>query len=472
MNVSGEIFREYDIRGIAGTDLTSELARHLGRAVGTTVRRGDGTDVLVGRDCRAFGEELSRALAEGLASTGCHVVDAGVIPTPVNYWGIHHLRVDGGVEITGSHNPPEYNGFKLTLLGKSLHGDEIQEMRRLIEDEDYAVGEGRLDATDLLSPYLDELANNLAPASRPLRVVVDAGNGTGGMTAVPLFERLGYEVVPLYCEPDGTFPNHHADPTVEENLADLKKMVAEKKADIGIAFDGDADRIGIIDRGGEVVWGDRLMILLSRALLVAEPGATIIGEVKCSKTLYDDIEQHGGRAIMWRAGHSLIKAKMKQEGALLAGEMSGHIFYRHRYYGFDDAVYAAGRLLEILSDGDQSITERLADVPLTVSTPEIRYDCPEAIKFELVRRVTETFKEGARAGGYRVVDIDGARVEWPDGWGLVRCSNTQPLLVLRFEAESDARMWAIRQTIEREIERVRAELEPRRSKGKGTFDRQ
>ncbi len=458
MKVSSQVFREYDIRGIAGPELTPELAQHLGRAVGTTVRRGDGTQVIVGRDCRISGETLSRALVDGLTSTGCQVVDAGVIPTPVNYWGIHHLRADGGVMITGSHNPPEYNGFKLTLLGRSLYGDEIREMRRLIEEEDYVVGEGRRDRIDLLPPYLDEVAGNLAPAARPLRVVVDAGNGTGGLTAVPLFERLGYDVVPLYCEPDGTFPHHHADPTVEENLADLKRAVAEKKADVGIAFDGDADRIGIIDRAGEVVWGDRLLILLSRALLSAEPGATIIGEVKCSKTLYDDIERHGGRGIMWRTGHSLIKAKMKQEGAQLAGEMSGHIFYRHRYYGFDDAVYAGGRLLEILGDGDRSITERLADVPYTVSTPEIRLDCPEAIKFELVRRVTESLKEGARAGSYRVIDIDGARVEWPDGWGLVRCSNTQPLLVLRFEAENDARLWAIRQTIEREIERVRAEL--------------
>lgn len=458
MKVPREIFREYDVRGIADRDLSDELAGVLGRAVGTTVRRGGGSRLLVGRDARHSGERLASALIEGVQAAGCTAVDAGVIPTPVSYWGIRHLAVDGSVQITGSHNPPEYNGFKLTLLGQSLHGPQIQAIREMIERDDFDHGRGSRESAALIEPYVGELAGSLRRAGRALRVVVDAGNGTGGMTAVPLYERLGYEVVPLFCEPDGSFPNHHADPTVEANLEDLRREVAARRADIGIAFDGDADRIGIIDRGGEVVWGDRLMILLARAVLVESPGATIIGEVKCSKTLYDDIGAHGGHAVMWRAGHSLIKAKMKEAGAQLAGEMSGHIFYAHRYFGFDDAAYAGGRLLEILSCETKSISELLADVPATVSTPEIRVDCPEQIKFDLVAEVTQRFEAGATAGGYSVVKIDGVRVEWPDGWGLVRCSNTQPLLVLRFEAQTETRLDEIRTTFEDCIERVRQEV--------------
>jgi phosphomannomutase/phosphoglucomutase len=458
MRVPPEVFREYDVRGIADTDLSDELAGLLGRAVGTTVRRGGGSRVLVGRDARLSGERLAGALADGLQAAGCTAVDAGVIPTPVNYWGIEHLGLDGSVQVTGSHNPPEYNGFKLTLLGRSLHGGAIQAIREMIERNDLDRGNGTRESVALIEPYVEELAGRLQPAARALRVVVDAGNGTGGMTAVPLYERLGYEVVPLYCDPDGSFPNHHADPTVEANLEDLRREVAARHGDVGFAFDGDADRIGIIDRDGEVVWGDRLMILLARALLAESPGATIIGEVKCSKTLYDDIQAHGGHGVMWRTGHSLIKSKMKESGAQLAGEMSGHVFYAHRYYGFDDAAYAGGRLLEILSRETKSITELLGDVPTMASTPEIRFDCPEEIKFDLVAEVTRRFQAGAEAGGYEVIDIDGARVEWPDGWGLVRCSNTQPLLVLRFEAKTEKRLAEIRAAMEDCIEAARLEV--------------
>ena len=459
MKVPADIFREYDIRGIVDTELTAELARHLGCAVGTFVRRGGGKRVVVGTDCRESGVWLGDALIEGLIEVGCEAVRIGVVPTPVGYWAIQHLRADGGVQITGSHNPPEYNGFKITLLGDSLHGKDIQQLRTFIEKEDYEKGHGQADERLILNQYIDELATTLKPPKRKLKVVVDAGNGTGGIAAVPLYTKLGYDVIPLFCDMDGTFPNHHPDPTVEENIVDLKKAVAKHKADIGLAFDGDADRVGVIDASGEVIWGDKIMILLSRAVLAEEPGATIIGEVKCSKTLYDDIKAHGGNAVMWRTGHSLIKSKMKETKAALAGEMSGHIFFKHRYYGFDDGVYAGGRLLEILSSGKQSLSERLADVPKTVSTPEIRFDCPDSIKFKLVAKAVEFFRANSQKGGYTVIDIDGARVEWADGWGLVRCSNTQPILVLRFEAISDKRLNEIKALFDGEINRLKRELE-------------
>ena len=458
MKVPADIFREYDIRGIVDQDLTRDMARHLGSAVGTYVRKGGGKRVVVGCDCRESGEWLGASLIEGLVATGCEAIHIGTVPTPIGYWAIQHLKADGGVQITGSHNPPEYNGFKITLLGKSLHGRDIQELRQLIETEQYSKGEGKAEKNPMLNSYIDELSKSLRPAKRKLKVVVDAGNGTGGIAAVPLYEKLGYHIIPLFCEMDGTFPNHHPDPTVEENIEDLRRAVKEHKADLGIAFDGDADRIGVIDGKGAVIWGDKLMILLSRAVLKEVPGAAIIGEVKCSKTLYDDITKNGGKAIMWRTGHSLIKNKMKEEKAELAGEMSGHIFFKHRYYGFDDGVYAGGRLLEILSESEHTLTELLADVPKTLSTPEIRFDCPEHIKFKLVQKAVEFFREGAQAGGYKVIDIDGARVEWADGWGLVRPSNTQPILVLRFEAQTEKRLQELQTLFNTEINRLKTEL--------------
>ena len=446
MDAPAEIFREYDIRGLVEQQLTPELAYHLGSAV-------------VGRDHRESGEALADAVARGLSECGLAVSEIGITPTPVGYWAIHHLEAGGGLHVTGSHNPPEYNGFKITLRSGPVYGDDIRALRARIVAEDYASGTGARRDVPVLDAYLDALAENLEAATTPLKVVVDAGNGTAGLTAVPLYERLGHSVVPLYCEPDPEFPNHHPDPTVEENLDDLKRAVDAHGAQLGLAFDGDGDRVGVIDADGSVVWGDRLLILLAREVLREQPGAAIIGEVKCSKALYDDIEQHGGRAIMWRAGHSLIKAKMKAESAALAGEMSGHIFYQHRYYGFDDAVYAGGRLLEVLARHTATVGELLSDVPEWVATPEIRMECPEAIKFELVRRVAESFKAQAQQEGFRVVDIDGARLEWEDGWGLVRPSNTQPLLVLRFEAKTQARVDAIRERMMGEINRLRHQLE-------------
>lgn len=459
MKVTSEIFREYDIRGIVDKQLTREMAKALGQAVGTYIKKGGGKSVAVGADCRKSGLWLKEALIAGINATGIDTFDIGVGPTPLGYWAIHHLKASGGVQITGSHNPPEYNGFKITLLGKSLHGPDIQHLHKLIETEAFEIGKGKNEEKPILQAYIDDLAKKLHPPKRKLTVVIDAGNGTGGITAEPLYKKLGYNVIPMYCEMDGTFPNHHPDPSVEENIAELKAAVKKHKADVGLAFDGDADRVGVVDAKGEVVWGDKVMILLSRAVLKEEPGACIIGEVKCSKTLYDDIKAHGGRGIMWRTGHSLIKSKMKEENAALAGEVSGHIFFKHRYYGFDDGVYAGGRLLELLADGPQSLSERLSDVPKTVTTPEIRFDCPDNLKFKVMDKVVEYFKAGASKGGYRVIDIDGARIEWKDSWGLVRCSNTTPILVMRFEAQDDKRLKEIQELFHKEVSRIKKELE-------------
>jgi phosphomannomutase/phosphoglucomutase len=351
--------------------------------------------------------------------------------------------------VTASHNPAEYNGFKLSLGTQSIHGEQIQEIRRIIEKGVFAEGEGSQAAADAVTPYQAYLKENIT-IERPLRVGVDAGNGTAGVVAVPAMRAYGCEVHDLYCEMDGTFPNHEADPTVAANLRELIELVQKEKLDLGIGFDGDGDRIGVVDEQGRIIYGDKLMIIFAREILTRRPGVTFVSEVKCSKTMYDDIEAHGGRAIMWKTGHSLIKAKMKEEDAALAGEMSGHIFFADRYFGFDDATYAALRLLEILSRGDQKLSALLADVPPTFTTPEIRVECPDDIKFDVVRRVTETFKKS-----YEVIDIDGMRVVFDDGWGLVRASNTQPALVLRFEALSEARLAEIRELVEREVKAVR-----------------
>jgi phosphomannomutase/phosphoglucomutase len=451
--LSPTIFREYDIRGTVDRDLTEEAVELVGRALGTRVRGAGGRSVALGRDCRLSGERFARAMIRGLTGTGCDVVDLGVVPTPLTYYAAQTLPVDGLCMITGSHNPPEYNGLKVGVGKTTLYGAAIQELRELAESGPFASGRGTATPHDIVSPYRDDVAGRLRLGRRRLKVVVDAGNGTGGAVAVPLFQRLGLEVVPLFAEMDGRFPNHHPDPTVEENLAALKATVRETGADIGIAYDGDADRVGAVDEKGQVLWGDQIMILFSRALLREEPGATIVAEVKCSMTLYDDIAARGGRGIMWKAGHSLIKAKMKEEGALLAGEMSGHIFFAHRWYGFDDGIYSSARLLELLSHAEGPLSSLLADVPRTFSTPEIRRDCPEEIKFEVVRRAQEWF-----SARHRAVTVDGVRVLFPDGWGLVRASNTQPLLVLRFEARTPERMAEIRALVEGRVAEIQREL--------------
>jgi len=453
-SVSPTIFREYDIRGLVDRDLTEEAVGLVGRALGTRVRDAGGGTVVVGRDCRLSGERFAAAMRQGLTSTGCDVVDLGVVPTPLTYFAAQTLPVDGLCMITGSHNPPEYNGLKVGVGTTTLYGQDIQELRAEVERGAFARGQGAVRGHDVVGPYRDYVAQNLRLGGRKLKVVVDAGNGTGGVVAVPLFRRLGLTVIPLFEEMDGRFPNHHPDPTVEANLAHLKAKVLETGADLGIAYDGDADRVGAVDEKGKVLWGDQIMILFSRALLAEVPGATIVGEVKCSMTLYDDIARRGGRGIMWKAGHSLIKAKMKEERALLAGEMSGHIFFGHRWFGFDDGIYSSARLLELLSRVEGPLSGLLADVPRTFSTPELRVDCPDEKKFELVRRAQEWF-----AARHPAVTVDGVRVLFPDGWGLVRASNTQPLLVLRFEARTPERLAEIRALVEGKVQELLRQLD-------------
>lgn len=451
------IFREYDIRGNADRDLDQELVTRLGKAIGTHLRRAGARRITLGRDCRVTSPRLHQALSAGLLSTGLHIIDVGVVATPVLYFSVFYLDADGGVQITGSHNPPEDNGFKV-LRGKStIHGAEIQTLRSLIESQDFETGAGQIEEQPIEAAYLDSAAARIKLGPRRFSVVVDAGNGVGG-TAVPLLKRLGFEVTGLFVEPDGRFPNHHPDPTVEKNVAALKDKVAQLGAEVGIALDGDADRIGVVDQKGRIVWGDQLMILFARSILKEEPGATFVSEVKGSKALYDEIAKAGGKAIMWKVGHSLIKEKMKQEKALLAGEMSGHIFFAHRYYGFDDAIYAAARLCELLSHEKRTLAELVDTLPQLFNTPEIRHELADEVKFEVVKRVVERFKKSAATGQHQVIDVDGARITWKDGWALVRASNTQPALVLRFEAESKERLAQIRKQVEETLSAIEAEV--------------
>jgi phosphomannomutase/phosphoglucomutase len=455
--VSGErvnpvVFREYDIRGVAGVDLTEETVGLVARALGTRVRDAGGTRVVLGRDVRLSSPGFHREAVAGLLATGCEVIDVGIVATPLVYFAAQQLEVDGLCMITGSHNPANYNGMKIGVGQTTIYGEAIQEILRMVRKGDFARGQGKVTTHDIVTPYQDYVAQNLKLGRRKLKVVIDAGNGTGGV-AVPIFERLGVEVVPLFLEPDGRFPNHHPDPTVEENLEALKRKVLETGADVGIAYDGDSDRVGAVDEQGHVLWGDQLMILFARAILAEVPGAAVVAEVKCSFTLYDDIKKHGGRGIMWKAGHSLIKAKMKEEHAELAGEMSGHIFFGHRWLGFDDGIYSSARLVELLSQTDRPMSSLLADVPKTYSTPELRVDCREEIKFEVVRQAQAFFTQG-----YEAITVDGVRVVFPDGWGLVRASNTQPILVLRFEATTAARLGEIRKLVEDRVNAIIAGL--------------
>ncbi len=407
------------------------------------LKQNDCSRITVGRDCRVTSDSYCNRVIEGLISTGCRVIDIGICPTPVLYFSIQHLSQEGGVMVTASHNPAEYNGFKMCLGSGSIHGEDIQRIRRIIEGKAFVKADGGvLSFVDVLPAYQAFVQENIS-IDKKLRIAVDAGNGTAGVVALPIMKTMNLEVHDIYCEMDGTFPNHEADPTVLKNLKDLIALVREKKLDVGIGYDGDGDRIGVVDEKGDIVYGDKLMILFSREILARKPGATFISEVKCSQTLYDDIEKNGGRPIMWKTGHSLIKTKMKEEGAELAGEMSGHMFFADRYLGYDDATYASCRLLEILSRTDRPLSELLSDVPKTYTTPEIRVECPDDRKFAVVNKITDYFKER-----YNVIDIDGVRVLFGDGWGLVRASNTQPALVLRFEAASEARLQEIQTLVE------------------------
>ena len=422
------IFREYDIRGIAEVDLTSPDIEVLGRAIGTYLGRRGATTVNLGRDCRLSSERLRDALAKGLVGAGSQVTDIGVVPTPVLYHSVFRMKAEGAVMITGSHNPSEYNGFKVMHGSSTIYGAEIQKLWKLIEAGDLASGAGSVRIADATADYVDDIASRI-DLSRRVKVVLDAGNGTAGPAMHQILSRLNCDSTELFFDMDGRFPNHHPDPTVEKYLAHLVAAVREQKAELGIAFDGDADRIGAVDENGNVIWGDMLMLIYAREILTRKPGATFIGEVKCSQVLYDGIRKLGGYPIMWRTGHSLIKAKMKESKAELAGEMSGHIFFADQYYGFDDALYAACRLLEIVAASGRPLSAQMEGVPKTVITPEIRVDCSDELKFDVVQRVVEHFKKSRE-----VIDVDGARVLFEHGWGLVRASNTQPVLVLRFEA--------------------------------------
>ncbi len=448
-----QIFRQYDIRGIVDKDLVPEIAVQIGRGFGSWVREKGGSRVVLGRDGRLSGPALRDGLVEGVLTSGIDVVDVGMVPTPVLYFALYHFNTDGAIQITGSHNPPEFNGFKMLIGKETLYGEAIQELRRRIEARAYTQGNGTLVKQDVIPAYIDQIVGDVM-LKRPVEVALDSGNGVGGIVAPELFRKLGCDPVELFSEVDGRFPNHHPDPTVEKNLVKLRKSVLSKNLECGIAFDGDADRIGVIDDRGDVLWGDRLLALYSRYVLKKHPGTTIIGEVKCSKALYEDIEKHGGKPIMWKTGHSLLKAKLHETNAKLAGEMSGHMFFNDRYFGFDDAIYAAARLAEILASTRKPLSALLSDLPLYPVTPEMRVDCPEEIKFEVVAKVTEHFKSK-----YDVIDIDGVRINFEHGWGLVRASNTQPVLVLRFEADTKEQLRKYRKEIEGVVAEVRATLE-------------
>jgi len=454
------IFREYDIRGIVENDLTPDVVEKIGRAYATLARERGVKRITVGRDGRLTSPALRDQLIAGLTGTGVNVVDLGLCATPLLYFSLFHCDVDGGIMITGSHNAAEYNGFKMCVGKEALYGANIQRIREIFENEQFATGRGMVIEQPIIPEYLSFLKEQFSSVRADgLRVVIDCGNGAASLVAKDALEQLGCQVTGLYCELDGHFPNHHPDPTVVENLTDLIGKVSEIKAHVGIGYDGDADRIGVIDDQGGILWGDRLLLLFARDVLEKHPGGTVISEVKASQVFYDDIPKRGGRAIMWKTGHSLIKAKMKEEKALLAGEMSGHVFFADRYYGYDDAIYASCRLIEILVNQQKPLSSLLSDVPEMVVTPEIRVDCSDDQKFQLVAAVTQRLQEVAATQDLSTVDlpirelitIDGIRVRFDNGWGLIRASNTQPALVLRFEASSQVHLSRIREYLESQL---------------------
>jgi phosphomannomutase/phosphoglucomutase len=442
--ISPDIFRQYDIRGVVGQDLTVEAAELIGRAFSALLdERGIERTIAVGRDNRPNGAALHGALVRGLRETGTNVINIGVVPTPLLYWALHHLPVQGGIQITGSHNPPEFNGFKCCIGFGSVHGNGIQRIRTLIDNGAFPSGQGTLSTRAVIDDYIDDIAARIGKLSRPIKAVIDCGNGVGALVAPKLFPRIGISPTMLFAESDGTFPHHHPDPTVEKNLQDLIAAVRAEHADIGIAFDGDADRIGIVDKHGTIIWGDYLLILYARDVLARTgKGQSIIFDVKCSQALPDAISGAGGVPVMWKTGHSLIKEKMKELHAPVAGEMSGHMFFTEGFYGHDDALYGAARVLRIVADSGQGVDELLADIPRYFSTPEIRVDCRDHLKFDVVDRATAHFRSL-----YTVNDVDGVRIQYGDGWGLIRASNTQPILVVRFEARSAERLNAIRDEV-------------------------
>ncbi len=457
MDLPRHVFREYDIRGVADRDLTDPFVRRVAFELARTIQasvEGRRARFAIGRDGRLSSPRIHAALVDGLTAAGVDVVDVGVGPTPLLYFAAHHLGTDGAVQITGSHNPGEDNGLKMMRGKASFFGADIVALaERVALPETGAFERGSVESQDISDAYVAQVTRSSRLPKTPLRVVVDAGNGSAGPLGVRTLRALGYEIDPLFCDIDGTFPNHHPDPTQPENVEALRRRVLETGAPLGIAWDGDGDRVGAIDEKGDIIWGDKLMILFSRALLADKPGATILGEVKCSETLFDEIRKAGGRALYSKTGHSLIKTRMKQEGALLAGEMSGHIFFADRWLGFDDAIYAAARLLEIVGQHGKPLSSLLADVPHTVATPELRVACADETKFSVVARVLAELR-----ASYPVLDIDGVRVDFGDGaWGLCRASNTQPVLVMRFEAKTAVRLDEIREIMTAVVRRAGAD---------------
>lgn len=445
MAISAGIFRQNDVRGIVDADLTVEAARAIGGAYAALMReRGIAGTVAVARDNRPSGDKLRDALVDGFTSAGVNVVDIGVVPTPLLYWSLYNLDVVGGIQITGSHNPPEYNGFKLSIGKESLHGHDLQHLFELIQSNAAPVGRGTVRHEDVIDRYVADVVAHTGALARPMKIVYDCGNGAAALVAPQMMRALGVEATGLFCESDGTFPNHHPDPTVPENLEDLIAAVKREDAELGVAFDGDGDRIGLVDDEGRIIWGDHLLILYARDVLERTgTGQPIIFDVKCSQALTDEIARAGGVPVMWKTGHSLIKEKMKETSAPLAGEMSGHMFFGEGYYGYDDALYGAARLMRIVADSGKTVRELLADVPPFVSTPEIRVECGDDRKFGLVEKAVAYFRST-----HDVIDVDGVRVLFGDGWGLIRASNTQPILVTRYEARSEARLTEIRNEME------------------------
>jgi len=459
MTMSSTIFREYDIRGVADRDLGDDLVERIGCALGTLLRPDTETGekrplrVAVGRDCRLSSDRLFRALTKGLVEGGVEVLDVGVGPTPKLYFSVFHLDVDGGVMITGSHNPAPDNGFKIMKGKASFFGEDIQKLGALAQAGPPKAGTvGSIRSENVDAAYVARITSGLDFNKRDFTLVVDGGNGSAGPLGISALTTAGFRPIAMFCEMDGRFPNHHPDPTVPKNLEALITRVREEQALVGLAWDGDGDRLGVVDRSGEIVWGDRLLALFARGILERMPGAPVIADVKCSQTLFDDVARHGGKPVMWKTGHSLIKTKMKQEHAAVAGEMSGHFFFADRYYGYDDAIYAALRLLEIVSREGKSVLELLADMPRTVFTPELRVDCPDSAKFAVVERV-----KAELASRGKVNPLDGVRVTYEDGaWALVRASNTGPVLVMRFEASNEERLAAIRSDVERVVDEAKA----------------
>jgi len=464
MKFPSSIFREYDIRGVADRDLPSSFVQAIGFAFGEDIL-GDKTEatVVVARDCRLSSPRIRDALVSGLCAAGCHVFDAGVGPTPMLYFAAHHMNAHGAVMVTGSHNPPDENGLKMMRGKASYFGADLLRLRDrvaelVVQPPPMSPAPGSaLESVRVEDAYVDALVKGVRLATPPpFRVVLDAGNGAGGPLGLRALQACGIDVEPLYCEMDGTFPHHHPDPTDPHTLVDLIAKVKETKSRVGLAFDGDADRLGVVDDKGEIFWGDRLLLLFARSILRENPGAAVVGEVKCSQTTYDDIAAHGGRPILWKTGHSLIKTKMKEEQALLAGEMSGHLFFADRWFGFDDALYAALRMIELLAETGKTLGQLTADVPPTSVTPELRFPCDDTLKFAVVRAVKNRYRQT-----HRVIDIDGVRVLFDQGaWGLVRASNTQPVLVMRFEARTDADRDSIRAEVEAVVAEEFARLAP------------